>query len=101
MRKIILSLAVIAMSVMLAACQSGDPAGQIGSELGLDLSGSTVTSKVEDHGFHGDGTTFDLLTFEDRGFSGNPWEAGEDRTYSLDALPQSSESGPSINPIFL
>ncbi len=29
-----------------------------------------------------------LLTFEDRGFSGNPWEAGEDRTYSLDALPQ-------------
>ena len=65
MRKIILSLAAIAMSVMLAACQSGDPAGQIGSELGLDLSGSTVTSKVEDHGFHGDGTTFDLLTFED------------------------------------
>ena len=29
-----------------------------------------------------------LLDFRDRGFSGNPWEAGSDRTYSLDALPQ-------------
>ncbi len=29
-----------------------------------------------------------LLTFYDRGFSGNPAAAGLDRTYSLDALPQ-------------
>lgn len=29
-----------------------------------------------------------LLTYADRGFSGNPYEAGRDRTYSLDALPQ-------------
>ena len=29
-----------------------------------------------------------LLTYADRGFSGNPYDAGEDRTYSLDALPQ-------------
>lgn len=29
-----------------------------------------------------------LLTFADRGFSGNPYDAGEDRTYSLDVLPQ-------------
>lgn len=29
-----------------------------------------------------------LLTFYDRGFSGNPYEAGRDRTYSLDVLPQ-------------
>ena len=29
-----------------------------------------------------------MLTFEDRGFSPNPYEAGDDRTYSLDALPQ-------------
>lgn len=29
-----------------------------------------------------------LLTCYDRGFSGNPYEAGNDRTYSLDALPQ-------------
>ena len=28
------------------------------------------------------------ITFADRGFSGNPYEAGLDRTYSLDALPQ-------------
>ncbi|MCD7817644.1 MAG: alpha-galactosidase [Lachnospiraceae bacterium] len=29
-----------------------------------------------------------LLTFYDRGFSGNPNDAGSDRTYSMDALPQ-------------
>lgn len=28
------------------------------------------------------------LTFADRGFSGSPYDAGTDRTYSLDALPQ-------------
>lgn len=28
-----------------------------------------------------------LLTYYDRGFSGNPYEAGEDRTISMDALP--------------
>lgn len=29
-----------------------------------------------------------LLTYQDRGFSGNPYEADRDRTYSLDCLPQ-------------
>ena len=29
-----------------------------------------------------------LLTFLDRGFSGNPAEEAENRTYSLDVLPQ-------------
>lgn len=29
-----------------------------------------------------------LLTYADRGFSGNPYDAGLDRTYSMDALPQ-------------
>ena len=29
-----------------------------------------------------------LLTYIDRGFSGNPYDAGQDRTYSLDVLPQ-------------
>ena len=29
-----------------------------------------------------------LLTYTDRGFSGNPHDAGQDRTYSLDVLPQ-------------
>ena len=35
-----------------------------------------------------EGTMDYLLTYMDRGFSGNPYDAGEDRTYSLDALPQ-------------
>lgn len=29
-----------------------------------------------------------LLTYYDRGFSGNPYDAGENRTYSMDVLPQ-------------
>ena len=29
-----------------------------------------------------------LLTFYDRGFSGNPYDAGSDKTYSMDSLPQ-------------
>lgn len=29
-----------------------------------------------------------LLTYADRGFSGNPYDAGADRTYSMDVLPQ-------------
>lgn len=29
-----------------------------------------------------------LLTYADRGFSGNPYDAGKDRTYSMDVLPQ-------------
>ncbi len=29
-----------------------------------------------------------LLTYYDRGFSANPYDAGADRTYSMDALPQ-------------
>lgn len=29
-----------------------------------------------------------LLTYADRGFSGNPYVSGSDRTYSLDTLPQ-------------
>ena len=29
-----------------------------------------------------------LLTYADRGFSGNPYEAGDERSYSMDALPQ-------------
>ena len=42
-----------------------------------------------------------LLTFQDRGFSPNPNEAGNDRTFSLDFLPQefsTSRSGDYRNP---
>ena len=34
------------------------------------------------------GTMDYLLCYADHGFSGNPYAAGMDRTYSLDALPQ-------------
>lgn len=30
----------------------------------------------------------DILIFADRGFSGNPYDVGNDRTYSMDVLPQ-------------
>ena len=35
-----------------------------------------------------EGEMYYLLTFYDRGFSGNPHDAGADRTYSMDVLPQ-------------
>ncbi len=41
------------------------------------------------------GTPFDhsyLITYADRGFSGNPYDAENERTYSLDALPQEYSS---------
>ena len=40
------------------------------------------------YGERADGCMDYLLTHYDRGFSGNPYEAGGDRTYSLDAQPQ-------------
>ena len=57
---------------------------------------STYQMKADSYGnllhlYYGDrteGSMEYMLTFEDRGFSPNPYEAGDDRTYSLDALPQ-------------
>ena len=40
------------------------------------------------YGKHAEGCMDYLLTYYDRGFSGNPYEAGNDKTYSMDALPQ-------------
>mgnify|MGYP002559897634 CR=1 FL=1 len=43
------------------------------------------------HLYYGEKTNSSMdyvLTYADRGFSGNPYAAGMDRTYSLDALPQ-------------
>lgn len=36
----------------------------------------------------GDTLITDRIVCADRGFSGNPYEAGRDRTFSLDTLPQ-------------
>ena len=57
---------------------------------------STYQMKADSYGnllhlYYGDrteGSMEYMLIFEDRGFSPNPYEAGDDRTYSLDALPQ-------------
>lgn len=43
------------------------------------------------HLYYGAKNTCDMdyvLTYADRGFSGNPYAAGMNRTYSLDTLPQ-------------
>lgn len=62
----------------------------------LDTENTTYQMKVDDYGFllhlyYGARISGDmdyLLTYFDRGFSGNPADAGTDRTYSMDALPQ-------------
>ena len=55
-------------------------------QFGADRYGALV------HNYYGRRIPFedlsDGLFFADVGFSGNPWEAGEERTYSLDTLPQ-------------
>ena len=62
----------------------------------LDTKETTYQMKVDAYGvllhlYYGKrakGSMEYLLTYTDRGFSGNPYCAGNDRTYSLDALPQ-------------
>ena len=62
----------------------------------LQTNHSTYQMKIDDFGFllhlyygsRTDGNMDYLLTYYDRGFSGNPYDAGNDRTYSMDVLPQ-------------
>lgn len=62
----------------------------------LETKKTTYQMKVAAHGFllhlyYGNkimGNTEYLLTYYDRGFSGNPYESREDRTFSMDVLPQ-------------
>ena len=61
----------------------------------MSTAGASYQVKADRHGvllhlYYGrrlEGDLSYLLSFRDRGFSGNPWEAGKDRTYSLDSLP--------------
>ena len=67
MKKWTITVAALMLSMMLAGCQSdASLSDEVAEELGLDLSDSTVVSEMDDHGgFHGDGTTYDVISFED------------------------------------
>ena len=62
----------------------------------LQTEHTTYQMKVDDFGFllhlyYGGSISGDmdyLLTYYDRGFSGNPADVGDNRTYSMDVLPQ-------------
>ena len=62
----------------------------------LHTKNTTYQMKVDSYGFllhlyygrRTEGCMDYLLCYADRGFSGNPYDVGEYRTYSLDALPQ-------------
>ena len=62
----------------------------------IHTNNSTYQMKIDPYGFllhlyYGKkvaGNMDFLLFYSDRGFSGNPYEAGRDKTYSLDTLPQ-------------
>lgn len=62
----------------------------------LQTTRTTYQMKVDEFGFllhlyYGGKISGDmdyLLTYQDRGFSGNPFDTGNDRTYSMDVLPQ-------------
>lgn len=62
----------------------------------LQTKETTYQMQVDQYGFllhlyygkKAEGCMDYLLTYYDRGFSGNPYNAGTDRTYSMDSLPQ-------------
>lgn len=62
----------------------------------LETINTSYQCKIDDYGFllhlyYGKkikGSAEHLLLYVDRGFSGNPYDAGEDRAYSMDVLPQ-------------
>ena len=62
----------------------------------LHTDNTTYQAQVDQYGFllhlyygsRTNGSMDYLLTHYDRGFSGNPYDAGDDRTYSMDTLPQ-------------
>mgnify|MGYP002508071567 CR=1 FL=1 len=66
----------------------------------LHTKDATYQMKVDAYGFllhlyYGrktEGNMDYLLQFADRGFSGNPFDVGNDRTYSMDVLPQKNNS---------
>ena len=79
MKKMIRSLtAVIAMAILVSACQSYDDISMV---LGADVNSAKVISKGDDHGgFHGDGERYIEFEFEDDTFEDtikedNTWHA--------------------------
>ncbi len=62
----------------------------------LHTKNTTYQMQVDSYGFllhlyygrRTEGCMDYLLSYADRGFSGNPYDAGQDRTYSMDVLPQ-------------
>ena len=62
----------------------------------LNTKNTTYQMQIDRYGFllhlyygkRADGCMDYLLTYYDRGFSGNPYDAGNDKTYSMDSLPQ-------------
>ena len=62
----------------------------------LHTKNTTYQMQVDRYGFllhlyygkYAEGCMDYLLTYYDRGFSGNPYDAGNDKTYSMDSLPQ-------------
>lgn len=57
----------ILASLLLTGCNSKEaPLGQMEAELGIDLSGGKLLSEEDSHGgFHGDGTGFFVVQFEE------------------------------------
>ena len=66
------------------------------STITLHTKNTTYQMQIDRYGFllhlyygkRTDGCMDYLLTYYDRGFSGNPYDAGSDKTYSMDSLPQ-------------
>lgn len=65
MKRMILVFSVV-LVLILTSCGSQDSSKNIASELGIDVSsGEEITSFDNHGGFHGDGTTYIVLSFSD------------------------------------
>ncbi len=56
---------VLACAFLLAGCGSGNGMSAYEKMWGVDLSGGTMLSETDSHGFHGDGALLRVLQFED------------------------------------
>lgn len=66
MKRIISVIGILLVLLLLYACSSQEPLNTISNELGIDVSNGDEISNMDNHGgFHGDGTTYIVLSFSD------------------------------------
>lgn len=105
MKRIISAICTMAvLTLSLTACSPQEPQDTISKELGIDVSGGNEISSSDDHGgFHGDGTTFIVLSFSDDNVLKQINKSTQWKSFPLDKTVKAfvygiSEEGWSVGP---